>query len=93
MSSFSESEDSVAVEKYGGEKLEEYRKNKVATLQLKKLERDRTELIEQARSILLKKYKDLVLENLASEKLDFEDSFIRIMKNTNKLYDYINRKP
>jgi len=41
----------------------------------------------------LKKYKDLVVENLASEKMDFEDSFIRIMKNTNRLYDYLNRKP
>jgi hypothetical protein len=41
----------------------------------------------------MQKYKELVIEKLGWEKMDFEDKFVRAMKNTNKMYELMQEKP
>ena len=74
-------------------KMKEFFKEKLKKFRQKNLEQDRQKLILEIKKIMMHKYKEMVVNSLALEKLDFEDQFVRIMKNSNKLYDLMTSKP
>lgn len=73
MKSDTDSDKSLNSQQLKDNNFQEYYREKRKQYRIKKLERERRGLIHQIKKSMMQKYKELVINSLAWEKLDFED--------------------